>query len=187
MAAELKGSGLRGVLKDAKERCDGGIPALIEALPSDIREAHFSQPILHARWYPYEAFGALLDAHVHVVGRGNPQEISDLGGRMAARDFNTLLKIYSKLSSPQRLAGVPNRVWSQRFRDAGHATSEPGAKGERRFRFTIDGFPGIHPLHCHLLTGYGLAAGLRWAETFTNTHDRCVHRGDNECSFLSEW
>ena len=38
-----------------------------------------------------------------------------------------------------------------------------------------------------LRTGDGLAIGLDKSKSFTNVHDRCVHKGDKECSFLSTW
>jgi hypothetical protein len=72
----------------------------------------------------------------------------------------------------------------QRFRNAGSGVVE---KGERSFRFTITDFPQIHPLHCGMLTGNGQTTGKRSVKTFSTSHDHCVHRGDRDCSFLSEW
>ena len=103
---------------------------------------------------------------------------------MAQRDFTTLFKAYALISSPQRLADVPRKIWVQRFRNAGTADSEPG---DRSFRFTISGFPGIHPMQCEILTGYGLTVGRQKTTSFTNVHDRCVHRGGVDCSWRSTW
>ncbi|HSM51068.1 MAG TPA: hypothetical protein VLA75_06680, partial [Thermoanaerobaculia bacterium] len=178
------GSILRGVFRDAKESIPGGITRLMEGVPSGIRGAHFSSNIIHGMWYPYEAFAALLDALSRAPAHGRPEAFRQLGERMAERDLTTLLRVYAMITSPTRLAEVPRKIWEQRFRGAGVAASEVG---EMSFRFTISGFPGIHPLHCELLTGYGLATGRRSTRTFDNVHDRCVHRGDRECSFLSRW
>lgn len=181
---ELKGSILRGVLRDAKESVRGGIPRVMEALPPEIREVDFGRNIFHGMWYPYTAFAALLDGYGRAMGAAGPSVFQQLGMRMAERDFTTLLKAFAMVSGPARLADVPRKIWVQRFRGAGTASSEPG---DRSFRFTISDFPGIHPKHCELLTGYGLASGRNKTSAFTNTHDRCVHRGDRDCSYLSRW
>ena len=35
--------------------------------------------------------------------------------------------------------------------------------------------------------GYGLATGRQKTSNFSSVHDRCVHRGNLDCSWLSEW
>lgn len=182
--ATLKGPVLLGILRDAKEMLAGGARELVRALPDELRDAHFGADILHGAWYPYEALAALLDTYSNLLAPGGPQLIQEVGARLAARDLNTLLKAWSLISSPSRIADMPAMIWQQRFRNAGVASTE---KGESSFRFTISGFPRIHPLHCEMLTGYGGAWGRQWAKSFANTHDRCVHRGDPDCSFLSQW
>lgn len=184
MEAEVKGAVLRGILKDVKEKSPGGIPNLMDALPEDIRTAHFEAPVLHGSWFPYRALGALLEAYSGLIAPNQPQIFREVGRRTAERDVNTLLKVYAAVSSPIRFADATATVWGQRFRYVGTNSVE---KGDRSFRFTISGFPGIHPLHCELLTGYGQSTGLRAAKTFHAVHDRCVHRADGECSFLSRW
>lgn len=182
--AELKGSVLRGVFRDAKEIVPGGTERLKQALPQHIREAHFSSNIIHGSWYPYEAFSALLDAYAELPGNSRLEAFRRLGERMAERDFTTLLKVYAMVVSPRRLADVPRKVWEQRFRGAGSATC---VVGERDFRFTISDFPSIHPMHCAIMVGYGEFAGRRNTKTFTSLHDQCVHSGSRVCSFLSQW
>ncbi len=181
--AELKGAVLRGVLRDAKE-LPGGIDGLLQKVPADDRDTYFASNIIHGSWYSYRAFAALLDAYAKLPGHGGAAAFRRLGERMAQRDFTTMLKAYALISSPARLADVPRKVWVQRFRSAGTAGSEPG---DRRFRFTISGFPDIHPMQCEILTGYGLAVGRQKMKSFANQHDRCVHRGDADCSWLSTW
>ncbi len=181
--AELKGSVLRGLLRDAKE-LPGGIPALMQKVPEEDRKAYFQHNIIHGSWYSYRAFAALLDAYSALPGHGSPTAFRRTGERMAERDFTTLFKAYAIISSPQRLADVPRRIWVQRFRNAGAAESEPT---ERSFRFTVAGFSGIHPMQCEILTGYGQAVGRRKTGSFTTVHDRCVHQGGRECSWLSTW
>ena len=182
--AELKGTILRGMLRDAKENFPGGIDQLMQGVDPAIVETHFATNIIHGSWYPYEAFAALLEAYSKAPGFAGPNAFVDLGKRMAERDLTSLLKVYAMVASPLRLAEVPQKVWSQRFRNAGTCRTE---KEETSFRFTITGFPGIHRLHCQLLTGYGLDTGLRKAKSFATVHDRCVHKGDSVCSFLSTW
>ncbi len=181
--AELKGSILRGVLRDAKETT-GGIPGLMEKMPAEHRKEYFAFKIYHGSWYSYVAFTALLDAFSGVPGQRGAIAFQELGKRMAIRDFTTLFKAYALVSTPTRLAGVPRKIWLQRFRNAGTASSTPG---DRNFRFTIAGFPDMHPMQCQILTGYGLAVGRQKTKTFANSHDRCVHRGDKDCSWLSTW
>ena len=182
--AELKGLILRGVFRDAKEMLPGGIDRLMQGVVPTIRETFFASKIIHGSWYPYEAFAALLEAYSKAPGFAGSDAFVSLGKRMADRDITGLLKVYAMVASPVRLAEVPQNVWAQRFRSAGSGSTE---KGESSFRFTITGFPGIHRLHCQLLTGYGLATGLGKSKSFTTVHDRCVHKGDSACSFLSTW
>ncbi len=181
--AELKGSVLRGVLRDAKE-LPGGVPRLMERVPEEVRKAYFAHNIIHGSWYSYRAFAALLDAYSTMPGHGSAASFKRMGERLAERDFTTLFKAYAMVSSPQRLADIPRKIWVQRFRNAGTAESEPG---DRNFRFTIVGFPDIHPMQCEALSGYGQAVGRRKTASFTTVHDRCVHQGGHECSWLSTW
>jgi hypothetical protein len=182
--AELKGSILRGVFRDAKESIPGGIARLMEGVPPEIRKAHLSSNIIHGMWYPYEAFSALLDAFARAPGHSRPEAFRQLGARMAERDMTGLLRVYAMVTSPVRLAEVPRKIWEQRFRGAGSGSNEAG---ERSFRFTISGFPEIHPMHCQVLIGYAVATGRRNTKSFDTVHDRCVHRDDSTCSFLSSW
>jgi len=181
--AELKGAVLRGLMRDAKT-LPGGIPALLEKIPGEARAAYFASNIVHGMWYSYQALAVLLDAYSGVLGTGGGVEFRQLGVRMADRDFNTLLKIYAMVATPTRLADAPRQIWIQRFRNAGVATSEPG---DHSFRFTIAGFPGIHPMQCEILSGYGGAVGKRKTASFKTVHDRCVHRGGQDCSWISTW
>lgn len=181
--AEVKGAVLRGVLRDAKDT-PGGIPALLEKMPEATRQRFFKTNILHGLWYSYEALAALLDAYERIPSNASASAARALGARMAERDFTTLLKVYALVASPLRLAGVPVKIWEQRFRNAGTSKSEPS---DGRFRFTVLGFPWMHPMLCEILTGYGQAVGRRRTATFKTVHDRCVHRGHTECSWLSTW
>lgn len=156
----------------------------MRTLPDDVREAQFGTRILHGSWYPYSMLAVLLRAYLELLGPGQPQLIREVGARSAQRDLNTLLKAWSVISSPSRVAEMPAVIWRQRFRNAGVAEAE---KGESSFRFTIAGFPEISPLHCEMLSGYGLAWGRVWTKEFSSVHDRCVHRGNADCSFLSRW
>lgn len=182
-AAEFKGAVLLGLFRDAKS-LPGGIPSLLEKIPDDLRATHFGSSIVHGAWYRYQALAALLDAYARISPQGGGAVFRQLGARMAERDFTTLLKIYAMVATPTRLADVPRQIWVQRFRNAGVATSETG---DRCFRFTITGFPGIHPMQCEILSGYGQAVGRRKTASFTTVHDRCTHRGDRDCSWNSTW
>lgn len=181
--AELKGAVLLGMMRDAKT-LPGGIPNLLEKMPADVRATYFAASIVHSMWYSYRALAALLDAYSQVLGHAGGADFREIGVRMAERDFTTLLKIYAMVATPTRLADVPRQIWLQRFRNAGVATSEAG---DHNFRFTIAGFPGIHPMQCEILSGYGGAVGQRKAASFKTVHDRCVHRGGKDCSWNSTW
>lgn len=184
-AAKVKGVVLRGVLRDVKEVAPGGIPRFMEALPPAIRSADFSHNIVHGMWCRYEAFAALLETYLAQVGFGRASAVVDLGRRAAERDLGTLLKIYAAVSSPHRVGGHAASVWNQRFQGCGTMTVPD--KGERSFRLTLTGFRAIHPLNCEFLTGYGAGAGRTWVASFKVVHDRCVHRGQVDCSWLSTW
>jgi len=181
--AELKGAVLLGLLRDAKSM-PGGIPSLMESIPADVRANYFSSSIVHGKWYNYGALAALIDAYSRIPGHSGAAAFQELGARMAERDFTSLLKIYAMVATLARLADVPRQVWVQRFRQAGVASSE---LGDRSFRFTISDFPEIHPMQCEILTGYGGAVGRQKDKGFATVHDRCVHRGDPDCSWNSTW
>lgn len=183
VAPEVKGSVLRGVLRDAKDR-PGGIVALMERIPEEKREEFFGSKIYHGFWYSYEALAVLFDAYREGMGSVDADAIRATGARMAQRDMTTLLKAYSMVVTPSRLAAIPVRIWEQRFRNAGRSDSE---RGDRSFRFTISDFPEMHPMLCEILTGYGQQVGLQKTKDFKNTHDRCIHRGDPDCSWLTTW
>ena len=182
--AEVRGAVLRGILKDAKHSYAGGARGLVQSLPEDVRNDYFRSPIAAGGFYPYEVFATLIETYADLISPGQPKVMQEVGARTAQFDFNTLTKAYAALSSPIRIADMPSRLWAQRFKDAGSAASE---KGETHFRFTIYEFPQIHRLHCEILTGYGRFSGEQFNKNFTNTHDRCVHRGDPDCSFLAKW
>jgi hypothetical protein len=181
--AEVKGAVLLGLLKDAKS-LPGGIPELMEMMSADVREAYFASNIVHGKWYSYGALASLLDAYSRLPGKGGAAHFRELGARMAERDFTSLLKIYAMVATLARLADVPRQVWVQRFRNAGTASSQ---MGDKNFRCTISEFPEIHPLLCEILTGYGGSVGHQKDGRFFTVHDRCVHRGDPDCSWLSTW
>ncbi len=183
--AKVKGVVLRGVLRDVKELAPGGIPRFMEALPATVRTADFSRNIVHGMWCRYEAFAALLETYLAQVGFGRASAVVDLGRRAAERDLGTLLKIYAAVSSPHRVGSHAAAVWNQRFQNAGAMAFEE--KEERSYRLTLSGFRAIHPLNCEFLTGYGAGAGRTWVASYTVVHDRCVHRGQANCSWLSTW
>jgi len=181
-AVEVKGVALRGVLKDAKEH--GGVARLMDAIPAEARRRYFGETILHSVWYPYAAFASVLEAYDATSGRGSVSALRELGARTAARDQSSLLRVFALFTTPQRVADAGCTVWEQRFRGTGKMTVSD--RIDRGWRLNI-AFTGIHPLHCEFLTGYGLASGKRWVESFSVQHDRCVHRGAADCSFHAHW
>lgn len=181
--AELKGAVLLGLLRDAKS-LPGGVAALMETMSADVRQTYFASSIVHGKWYSYDALAALIDAYSRLPGQGGAKSFRELGTRMAERDFTSLLKIYAMVATLARLADVPRQIWVQRFRNAGVASSQ---LGDHSFRFTISEFPEMHPMLCEILTGYGGAVGRQKDDGFVTLHDRCVHRGDPDCSWNSTW
>lgn len=181
----VKGVIFRGILRDIKEVFPGGIPKFLESMPPSIRERDFSYNIVHGVWYPYETFIAMLDTYLHVIGNGRQASLEELGERAAVRDLGTILKIYAKFSSPQRIGEQSSTIWPQRFKNSGYMTITE--KQDRSFRLSVKDFKEIHPLNCFFLTGFGRGVVRTWRKKAIVLHDHCVHHGDEDCSWLSSW
>ncbi len=183
--AQIKGMAIRGALKYVKESGHaGGIAGIVAALPADVQPV-LAKRILTGEWYPYEAYAALLAVIDRQLGRGDLRKMPELGHFAIRQDRNSVLKVISLFATVQQLVGRSGMFWS-RYCDTGQFTDVES--GDHRVVMALQGFPGIAPQHCHLLTGWleglALAVGARSAKA---TKTRCVHRGDDECRYEGTW
>lgn len=179
----MKGFAFRGLFRFAKKTLPGGIPALLESLEPADRQL-FDETILTTSWYPYHAFTVLLDGLIEAKG-GAPEEMFAVGEFSGTQDAGTIFRIVMTLASVERVVGACPRFW-KRYCSAGDfdpTLVEPG-----RANVALNGFPEIHPGHCHLAAGWmkgiGETAGAK-SVAVKQTH--CVHRGDSRCEFAATW
>lgn len=180
---EMKGFAIRGLFKFAKHDVSGGIPSLLERLDPADREL-FEEPILTTSWYPYRAFTVLLDGLVEARG-GSPERMFEVGEFSGTQDAGTIFRIVLTLASVERVIGACPRFW-KRYCSVGDFDLEFVEPG--RVEVALNGFPEIHPGHCHLAAGWmkglGESAGARQAVV---EQTRCVHRGAERCEFVATW
>jgi hypothetical protein len=181
---QVKGTVLRGFLKDIKTSYPKGIPGFLELIPEEPRSCYFAQRIMHVGWYPYAALVLLLDTYYEHVGRRNRRSVFELGARGADRDLGSTLQVMTWLTKPHIVGQRAQSVWKQKYNRGEMTVAESWDDG---FRLELTEFPEVHHLNCELICGYIQGFGLRWRKTFSAKHDRCVHRRDPLCSFVASW
>jgi hypothetical protein len=181
--AKIKGFGLRGLLKFAKEK--GVAPGdIVRKLPEAIRPI-FAEPIMHGDFYPYEAFGALLEVVDAELGKGDGAFVREFGQFAARQDVGGIFRIVSFITSPETAVKRAGVFWS-RYCDTGKLVTEEARAGA--FRVAMENFPGIHPLHCRLLEGWIVGLGEVWGvKEIRSEQIECVHRGGTRCVFAGGW
>lgn len=181
MTARVKGTAIRGLFRFAKDRVEGGIPETLSRLDDDDR-VRFESRILASSWYPYELYGALLEA---LCPDGDESFLIDLGRDLASQDAGATFKIVALFASVETMLQRSSLFW-ERHCDTGEFETVDVELGKGTG--VLRDFPEVHPYHCRLLTGWiegmGMAAGASEAEV---TKTRCVHRGDPECRYEGRW
>ena len=181
--ARIKGFGLRGALKFAKER---GIDPreLVAGLPEGPRAA-FDQPIHHGDWYPYEAYAALLAEIDRRLGGPEGDVMREMGRDAARQDAGGMFRIVTFIVSPETAAARSGIFW-ERYYDTGKLVAEETRRGYLRVH--IEGFPEISPLHCRLLSGWIEGLGAVWGARNTAIREiACARRGSPRCVFEGTW
>ena len=181
----IKGAAIRGLLRFVKSSAlDGGIPGVIDALPTPIRPFYESQ-IVADDWYPYEAYTELLDVMTQIHGRGEDSFLEVLGRHAARHDVGGIFKVISVLASFEKIMSSASSFWS-RYCDTGTFEILEVASGHGVGRLTE--FPTVSRHHTVLLVGWiegiALAAG---AKSPAVTLTRAIHLGDDRCEYEMRW
>ncbi len=186
--AQIKGFAIRGLLKFVKESgYEGGIARLLTKI-SPAAAGHFEERILSSVWYPYEAYSALLTTAMNELAAEN-QDRRALAERLGAfagrQDAGAVFRVVAAITSLERVVTKSPMFW-RRYCNRGDLEVVEVEAGRLVVRL-VD-FPGIHPAHCRLITGWilglGEANGAREASV-EKTH--CVHDGDSRCEYQGRW
>ncbi len=187
---QVQGRSIRGVLRYVKlSEFKGGIPALLEHLPSAVRPS-FNQPIRAFSWYPYVIYSTLLETVDREMGDGNLSLLEDVGRFSLRADASTTLKILKVFSSVDTLVHRGFSSWGpylwRHHCDEGSVTLLESSRGTATMG--LEEFPNVAPAHCRVNLGYleemGRAVG---AASIRMTKTECVHRGDSRCAYRGEW
>lgn len=180
---EIKGFAIRGLLKYAKERTPGGIPALLGSLDPYDRDL-FAQSILTTSWYPYRTLTALIEALMS-AGGSSAEGMHEVGEYSGKQDAGTIFRIVMTLSSVKRVIGACPRFW-KRYCSAGDFEILQIEDG--RVEVALVGFPNIHQGHCNMAAGWMKGLGeTAGAKNAVVRQTRCIHRGAPRCEYVATW
>ncbi|PZR08019.1 MAG: hypothetical protein DI536_25625 [Archangium gephyra] len=186
MSAEVSGRAFLGIIKHVKETY--GANALHELLPTlpPATQKVFGGRILHATWYPYEAYIGLLKALAQKYGNGSSDYCRELGAASGTRDINTVFRIYLAIASTERLIRSCTKVWSSYYRNAGTMEAMSWAPEETLLR--ISDFPDMAPEHCRLMEGWMITTmNVLGADVIDGHESMCMSTGGAAHEFKCRW
>jgi hypothetical protein len=109
--AQIKGTAIRGLLKQVKESGHaGGIPAILAELPPASHKT-FDHRILASGWYPYDSYGDLLTVVHRRLHGERSDDLVDLGRWLAKQDAGTTLKIFALFASVETMLQRGQFFW----------------------------------------------------------------------------
>lgn len=181
------GRAFLGLIRHVKERY--GAPefgACLDTMP-EVTRAAFQRRILHAHWYPYEAYAGFLTGLERRFGEGQPDFCRQLGRQSGQRDISTVFRVYLALASTERLIRGCTKVRASYYEQAGSMEATSWAPDDTCLR--ISGFPAMSPQHCQLMAGWMIstmdALGVEVSADASET--KCCSRGDEVHEFRCTW
>lgn len=183
---EVSGRALLGLLAHLKEkRGPSAVAALLGEMPPALKPV-FASRVLHANWYPYEAYVALLKGIAKLEGPPGPAAYRALGASSGVRDLNTVFRIYVAIASTERLIRSAAKVWASYYRHAGAMEAVKWSPEETVLR--VEGFPQMAPEHCALMEGWMISTmKTLGAEVLDGRESKCTSRGDPVHEFTCRW
>jgi hypothetical protein len=183
MNAEIKGVGLRGLLKYIKQNNPGGVEPLLEKLPPAERKI-FESPILTSNWYPYSVFAELLKIMDDEMGSGDLKLCRKYAEQSASLDMNSIFKIFFKVGSPQFIIKRSDWFWKQYYRPGGMEVSEVT---DTMVRIRVKDFNMVKH-HCMIMEGWmEKALAMSGAKNPKMREVQCRSQGAPFCEFVGEW
>lgn len=183
MSAEIKGVGLRGLLKYIKSHHQPGVGPIIEKLPGPEKEI-FASPILTSNWYPYSAFAELLKIMDAEMGTGDMMLCRKYGEDAGSLDLNSIFKVFLKVGSPQFIIKRSDWFWKQYYRPGGMEVPETT---DTMVKIRIVNFPIVRH-HCKVMEGWmEKSIEMSGAKNPRMREVQCMSEGSAYCEFIGEW
>jgi hypothetical protein len=182
--ANIKGFGIRGLLRYVKETKPGTTPELLSKLPADVKPL-FDRPIVSSNMYPYRAFSELLRVIDRQIGHGDLRRCEDVGDFAARQDISGMFKIMLSVLSPKTTLERSNLFWTK-YCDTGKLTLVSADPKNSVMR--LEGFPGMDEAHCYLMNGWiARFATMTGGKGVTVRHTACVNHGGAYCEWAGNW
>lgn len=183
MNAEIKGVGLRGLLKYIKQNYKPGIETILGKLPPEQKRI-FDTPILTSKWYPYSVFTELLKTMDQEMGQGDLSLCRKYGENSGGLDLNSIFKVFLKVGSPQFIIKRSDWFWKQYYRPGGMQVPETS---DTMVRIRIVDFP-ITKEHCKVMEGWmEKSLEMSGAKNPRMREVQCRNEGAPFCEYIGEW
>lgn len=111
-APRASGRAFLGLIRHVNETHGAGAFKAVAAkhMPPST-QAVLASRILHAHWYPYDAYVGVLTGLEAAFGEGRADYFRKLGTASGQRDINTVFKVYLAIASTERLIRSCSKVW----------------------------------------------------------------------------
>lgn len=183
---QASGRAFLGLIRHAKQTW--GAPAFQSAvaqMPPPTRTV-LAARVLHAKWYPYEAYQGFLEGLERSFAGSHAGFMRELGMASGKRDISTVFRIYLAIASTERLIRGCSKVWASYYLDAGEMTATSCAPDDTCLRIT--GFPEMAPQHCRLMEGWMIATMDALGVVVNDGRETaCTSQGDTVHEFRCTW
>lgn len=186
VSPEVSGRAFLGLIKHVKETYGAtSVAELLPSLPASTQQV-FKGRILHATWYPYDAYVGLLKGLAQKYGGGSAEFCRELGAASGTRDINTVFRIYLAIASTERLIRGCTKVWASYYRNAGTMEALRWEPEDTLLRITD--FPQMAPEHCRLMEGWMITTmNLLGADVIDGHESACAAKGAPAHEFKCRW
>ncbi|NLI97401.1 hypothetical protein GX441_01930 [bacterium] len=154
---------------------------------SSLASQMFTKPVPHG-WYPTKLLKEVFEAVDKEFSPEYPDALRDVGKAIAERSISGFLQYFVKLISVKTAISRSDAIW-KRYHDAGRIEIKmlSEEKGFYKAAFIVRDFDA-GASWCSAHKGY-LEGFLPYtnAKNVTVTKDKCIHKGDEYCSWIATW
>ena len=175
--ANTKGAAMIGIVKMMRRNRERAL----ELLSPDLHR-YFEERVVPSSWYPEEHLAELFRAAATLSGVPQERFYESLGAVAAREQFSGTFSDVARTSMLEAKAMV---LWS-----AQHDTGQMKlvSRSEGLTRYELRDFAAPSPEMCGVTTGYLRESYvITGADDVTCSHDRCVCRGDDLCTWVCRW
>lgn len=185
MAAEASGKAFLGVIAYIKAKYGDKVVDEIVATAGESTGELFSEKIALLEWYPYAAFGRLLEAVQARFGKGDPNYCRILGELSGEKDLESTFVVYKSIENPERFIRNCGIIWSRYYRNAGEFVVV--SYSPKKTVYHLNDFPEMNVNHCRLLEGWMSTTmkGLGY-KVIKIQETQCMHAGAPYHEFVIE-